>query len=429
MKSTIFIPLCLILFTSFCAHKQPEIQRSEVERIINRLADDNMMGRRAFTPFADSAANFIAGEFQRIGLQKWDGLDGYLQKFQMYTIKPDSVTISADGQPISNFFSYTTQQHVHWTQADSVKNIVLGENDDLRSVFGKLQREGKNAVVWTNEAHQDLFSRYSRYLSSGARTMNMEKQFTIIFAMTNKKPETYSIDLSAEVTEQPLENVVGMIEGNRKDEFVLFSAHYDHIGIRPAVEGDSIANGANDDASGTAAVIELADYFKNKEKPERSILFVAFTAEEAGGYGSQYFSRQLDPDKIVAMFNIEMIGKPATDGPNSAWITGWDKSDFGQILQKAVDGTEYKFYPDPYPDQNLFYRSDNATLARLGVPAHSISTTPIDVDKDYHQVSDEVSTLDLVHLTNTIKAIAAGAVTIISGKETPTRVDPTTVNE
>ena len=90
-------------------------------------------------------------------------------------------------------------------------------------------------------------------------------------------------------------------------------------------------------------------------------------------------------------------------------------------------GTEYEFYADPYPTQNLFFRSDNATLARLGVPAHSISTTPIDVDPDYHQVSDEVDTLDLDHMTNTIRAIAMAAATIMSGEATPTRVDPETV--
>ena len=101
---------------------------------------------------------------------------------------------------------------------------------------------------------------------------------------------------------------------------------------------------------------------------------------------------------------------------------------FGSILQEAVQGTQYEFYPDPNPDQNLFYRSDNATLARLGVPAHSISTTPIDVDQDYHQVTDHVETLDLDHLTNTIRAIAMGARPLISGGSTPTRVDPATVN-
>jgi Zn-dependent M28 family amino/carboxypeptidase len=224
----------------------------------------------------------------------------------------------------------------------------------------------------------------------------------------------------------PLANVVGMIAGNRTDEYVLFSAHYDHIGIRPGGE-DTIANGANDDASGTTAVIELARYFKQQPKPERTLIFAAFTAEESGGFGSRHFSEQLDPDQVVAMFNIEMIGKPAVSGPNTAWITGYDRSSFGQILSDAVEGTIYEFYADPYPDQNLFFRSDNATLARLGVPAHSISTTPIDVDPDYHRVSDEVETLDLDHMTNTIRAIALAAQTIISGEATPTRVDPDSV--
>ena len=128
------------------------------------------------------------------------------------------------------------------------------------------------------------------------------------------------------------------------------------------------------------------------------------------------------------MFNIEMIGKPGAEGSNSAWITGFERSSFGALLQEAVEGTVYSFYPDPYPDQNLFYRSDNATLARLGVPAHSISTTAIDVDPNYHQVSDEVETLDLDHMTNTIRAIATSAETMISGEATPTRVDPATVN-
>jgi Zn-dependent M28 family amino/carboxypeptidase len=170
--------------------------------------------------------------------------------------------------------------------------------------------------------------------------------------------------------------------------------------------------------------VSLARYFAGRGTPERTLLFAAFTAEEAGGFGSRYFSSQLDPDQIVAMFNIEMIGKPAVEGPNTAWITGFERSSFGTILQEAVEGTEYEFYPDPYPTLSLFYRSDNATLAALGVPAHSISTTPIDVDRDYHQVTDEIETLDLDHLTNTVRAIARAAETIVSGRATPTRVDP-----
>lgn len=222
---------------------------------------------------------------------------------------------------------------------------------------------------------------------------------------------------------QPLFNVVGVIPGRSKpEECVVFSAHYDHLGIRKAMDGDSIANGADDDASGTTAVIALANYFKKVNNNARTLIFVAFTAEEIGGFGAQFFSKQLNPDKVVAMFNIEMIGKESKFGTNSAFITGYERSDFGPILQKNLKGTKFTFYPDPYPKENLFYRSDNATLAKLGVPAHTISTDQIDIDKLYHTVKDEFSSLDVDNITSTIKAIALSSRSIVAGEETPTRV-------
>ena len=143
---------------------------------------------------------------------------------------------------------------------------------------------------------------------------------------------------------------------------MIFSAHYDHLGVgHPNEKGDSIYNGANDDASGTTAVLTLADYFAKKRSNERTIVFAAFTAEEIGEYGSQYFSGQFDPKTVVAMFNIEMIGTESKWGTNSAFITGFERSDMGTILQKNLSGSSFAFYPDPYPNQQLFYRSDNAT--------------------------------------------------------------------
>jgi Zn-dependent M28 family amino/carboxypeptidase len=224
--------------------------------------------------------------------------------------------------------------------------------------------------------------------------------------------------------------VVGILPGkSRKNEYVIFSAHYDHIGIaRQPVNGDSIYNGANDDAAGTTAVILLANYFKKLNNNERTIVFTAFTAEESGGFGSQYFSRQFDPEQVVAMFNIEMVGTQSKWGKNAAYITGYEKTNMGEILQKNLKGSSFNFHPDPYPDQNLFYRSDNATLARLGVPAHTISTAKMDGEPNYHKVSDEVSTLDLENMAEIIKAIAISSTTIVGGKDTPTRVKPESLN-
>jgi len=220
-----------------------------------------------------------------------------------------------------------------------------------------------------------------------------------------------------------LTNVVGVLPGKtRKEEYVIFSAHYDHLGVGKPINGDSIYNGANDDASGVTAVIMLAKYFKALGNNERTIVFAAFTGEEMGGLGSQYFSKQFDANKVIAMFNIEMIGTESKWGKNSAYITGYEKTDMGRILQKNLEGTGFTFYADPYPAESLFYRSDNATLALLGVPAHTISTSKMDSEPNYHKVSDQIETLDLDNMTMIVRSIALSSKTIVSGVDSPTRV-------
>ena len=108
----------------------------------------------------------------------------------------------------------------------------------------------------------------------------------------------------------------------------------------------------------------------------------------------------------MAMFNIEMIGTESKWGKNSAYITGFEKTNMGEILQNNLKGTDFTFHPDPYPTQQLFYRSDNATLARLGVPAHTISTSKMDSEPNYHKASDEIGTLDMQNMAAIIRAIA-----------------------
>jgi Zn-dependent M28 family amino/carboxypeptidase len=224
-------------------------------------------------------------------------------------------------------------------------------------------------------------------------------------------------------TGRPANNVIGILKGKSKpEEYVVFSAHYDHLGLKKNGE-DVVYNGANDDASGVTAIIALARYFKELNKNERTIIFVAFTGEEVGGFGSSYFSENINPEKVIAMFNIEMIGTESKWKKNSAYITGFEKSDFGKILQKNLKGSDFNFYPDPYPKEQLFYRSDNARLAALGVPAHTISTSKMDSEPNYHKVSDEVATLDLDNMTEIIKAIAISSQSIINGKDTPSRVE------
>jgi len=256
----------------------------------------------------------------------------------------------------------------------------------------------------------------------------IEKEFKRIGLTSFKNLKTFrqTFTFKNRSTEKEItaSNIIGVLEGkSNKNEYVIFSAHYDHLGIlKKEGQLDSIYNGANDDASGVTGVLALAEYFKKKKKNERTIVFIAFTGEEMGLIGSTYFGKGIDPKKFVAGINLEMIGKIPSFGPNTAWLTGFKRSDFGTIIQRNLEGSPYQLFPDPYPKFNLFFRSDNASLARLGVPSHTFSTTPIDVDKNYHQVSDEVETLNMTVITQTIQAVAQGTESIINGTDTPTRV-------
>lgn len=430
----IFIRNLIVLSILVSCTTPVDIKSTDVKRVITILASDDMQGRKPFTEGISKAADFIAQEFKDIGLESFTGSNDYRQTFSVNSISLDASKVVINNQLVSpnDYFMRLAGDTLGWSEDNMPDVKVINDMDNFRDKGGEAFGTDKDLLVLVSLSHKDIFQRYRAYFSRPTLQLEggQEKKANIVFVLIkDDKVNSLSIEASVKKEKKELYNVVGKIEGKRKDEIVLYSGHYDHLGEGQPVEGDSIYNGANDDASGTTAVIELARYFKSNGTPERTLVFAAFTAEEIGGYGSQYFSKQLDPNKIVAMFNIEMIGKPSKEGLNSAWMTGWDKSDLGEILQKNLAQDNYKFFADPYPDQHLFYRSDNATLARLGVPAHSISTTQIDIDKDYHQASDEVSTLDIENITNTIKAIAVGSQGIVDGTQTPSRINPDDVDD
>ena len=418
------------LYSAASAQDVNTISQAEVTRIVSTLSADDMQGRASFTPGIEKAAKFIQAEFQRIGLQPLPGESSHLQNFSVYRITPDEKEAKLNGKKIypESMFAITEKEEVEWKHKGKQKVVTIGENDDFRAVLRELNSSTEDVLVLVHPKHEEIFSRYQHYMGRGSVKQQLGENSSKVFILTDQlQAKKYKLEVENKVEQLQLTNVGGMIEGKRKNEFVVFSGHYDHIGIQPAIDGDSIANGADDDAAGTTAMMLLADYYKKQQQPERTLLFVAFTAEEMGGFGSKYFSEQLNPDQIVAMFNIEMVGKPSKFGPNSAYLTGFERSNLGPLMQKRLEGTTYSIHPDPYPEQNLFYRSDNATLARLGVPAHTISSVQIDQDKTYHTVHDELEQLNMEHLTNMIRAIALASEGVVNGEDTPTRVDKTQV--
>ncbi|MGN6294875.1 MAG: M28 family peptidase [Chitinophagaceae bacterium] len=421
MKKLIFSTLLATIASfSFAQNVDKIINAKEAERIERVLASDEMKGRKTFSPEIDKAADFIAAEFKAAGLQTWNNGNSYLQSFAIVSPKQLSLSGTIDGKDVDpkSVVLITTQPDVKITSSSGYETKFIKAGATFFQEAFAISQAEKNTVVFVDTSFSRDFPRLSRLKRGG-----FKRESNVLFILTPVAVTDFSIESKHEITEQKLANVVGIIPGkSKKDEYVIFSGHYDHIGTGKPVNGDSIYNGANDDAAGTTAVILLAKYFKALKNNERTLVFAAFTAEEVGGYGSQYFSKQFDPNKVMAMLNIEMIGTDSKWGKNSAYITGYEKTDMGAILQKNLEGTGFSFHPDPYPDQQLFYRSDNATLARLGVPAHTISTSKMDSEPNYHKVTDHVETLDMDNMAMIIKSIALSARSIIAGKDTPGRV-------
>lgn len=202
-------------------------------------------------------------------------------------------------------------------------------------------------------------------------------------------------------------NVVGYIEGNDpelKNEFVILGAHYDHIGTAKEVDGDSIANGANDDASGTVAVLEWAKYFSRSKNNKRSILFTLYAAEEMGLKGSGHLAERLKTENlnVYTMINFEMIGVPRAENETMAYLTGYKESNMAEKLNEYAGFEMIGFLPKA-KEFNLFKRSDNYPFYEsFKIPAQAISTFDFTNFDYYHHVDDEADKMDFKHMTTFI---------------------------
>ncbi|MDB2606788.1 M20/M25/M40 family metallo-hydrolase [Zobellia sp.] len=279
--------------------------------------------------------------------------------------------------------------------------------DGIGTAIGSLQNQFTNA---------DKVSAIMNFLASDelqgrdTGSEGIEKAATFIentFSKNNVEPyfTTYRDILSNYDT--PAFNVVGVVEGTDpklKNEFVIVGAHYDHIGLITEENGDKIANGANDNATGTTTVLELARYFGITKTNKRSVIFALFTAEEKGLLGSKHLAQKLKDENLnlYAMINYEMVGVPLVGKDYLAYLTGYEESNMAEVVNSYAANIYAGFLPKA-KEFNLFKRSDNYPFHEaFGVPSQTFSTFDFTNFNYYHKVGDELSEMDFDHMANLI---------------------------
>lgn len=300
-------------------------------------------------------------------------------------------------QPVDSIDAALLQRHLLFLTSDSLK----GRGN------------------YTPELQQAAYYIAAEFKKAGLRTLPGMEGYFHPFTNKNLEPAQLVPDSGDRYNpQQVLLNVIGVLPGKTKPaEVVIFSAHYDHI--TPADFGaDRINNGANDNASGTAAVLALAQYYAAKNNNERTLIFCAFAGEEIGLVGSQVFSTRLQATAIKAMINIEMIGRHDFSGRRAFFLTGAGNSSLERIFRKNLKGKNVRLRPEPDLQKNLFQRSDNYPFAREAVVAHTVMASD-DEDACYHRPCDELHRIDVPNMVHIIQAIVTGAATIISGQDTP----------
>jgi hypothetical protein len=308
--------------------------------------------------------------------------------------------------------------------------LVLSCKSNPSTVTEKTSNSSSKSVEITYKVEESDVSDFLKYLSSDelegreTGTKGIEKAAVFLedfFKKNNVKPyfATYRDTLTN--FKAPAFNIVGVLEGTDpelKKEFVVLSAHYDHIGVEKNKQGDVINNGANDDASGVTAVAQMAKYFAETKSNKRSILFVFFAGEEKGLLGSKSLVQKLKKKdfNLYTQLNIEMIGVPMKRD-YLAYITGFDKSNMAEKINEYTGKKTIGFLPKE-AEYKLFYRSDNYSFFEaFGKPCQSISTFDFENFEFYHHVSDEFKLMDIPHMTSFIQELLP-AVTRISTSPT-----------
>jgi len=403
------------------------------------IASDLLEGRATPSRGLDLAAEYIAAQFRRAGLEPV-GDDGYFQTATLIQREPNwdgfemTVTSGAKTIRIDKTEAYLLPESA--LNLRDVPIVVADQFAPSGDTRGKVvfvfNRRGsatfdQPALVITGSANIPTGPQIrDPEAGPGRGAMNVIHTPELPEFLRDNPDARLSAHMAASI-ERPVKvhNVAGLLRGSDpqlNDTYVMLTAHYDHLGTR-ATGDDRIFNGANDDGSGTVSVVEIASALAAIEKhPARSILFMTFFGEERGLVGSRYYGRHpLVPlDKTIADLNLEQIGRTdATDGPQigTASITGFDFSELPGILAGAGKIAGIKVYKNEQASDPYFARSDNQALADVGIPAHTLCVA-FDYP-DYHKAGDHWEKIDYANMAKVDRAVALALMQVASDAPPP----------
>ena len=451
----VLILICIILLLSggfFCSTPQQDNYKSETERHIRFLSSDKMKGRKTGTPEIDSAASYIASFLKEFDIQPITGSSNFFQTVRLKTThQPDSIELRIGDDNLSGSRQITLIQGNECMKKGEILYVDEGleenmEDLDVRdkiviSKFGypneslfdylvkidqkvdRIQMMGASALIEVVEDKPNAWAMVRRLFNGSRFDLDLRDSYgdfhhlwvfdsAGILNSLEKEQITAEIKVSGYQPEYTISNnILGVLPGRSKaNEYVMLTAHYDHVGVGkakvlPDGTRDSIFNGARDNAVGAVALMMAAKSLA-ADSPDRSVIFLATTAEEEGILGSRWYVRNSPIPLIQTVFNVNIDGAGYND-TSIATLAGVDKTNVRDVIRTSCLKAGLEIYSDPEIDKQFYFRSDNAHFAIKGIPSITYSlgfkTFDEQLSKYYHKVIDEADDLDYRYLDTWIK--------------------------
>jgi hypothetical protein len=432
------------------APSQAALDRISVDSLrgnLSFLASDALEGRGTPSRGLDMAAEFIAAQFRRAGLEPVGPDGSYFQwaKFAEITPKLDDfkLTLAADGQDLELFASDVRVRSASALELKDVPVLVLPSSGAIpaiegRVVAGEARRYGSEAflnmlqarrpalILLVGERREPQERTFLEDLQAGNAPVLRVINEDALSVVMERRSLSASVHLSAPASKDAaLRNVAGILRGSDpqlRDQYLIVSAHYDHLGLSARADGDRIFNGANDNGSGTVSVIELAHALGSLQvHPKRSILFLTVFGEEEGLLGSYFYTQHpiVPLTDTVAEINLEMMGRtddPAGPEVGAFAFTGTAYSDLPSTMTAAAKAEGVKVY-SRRDEAEFFSRSDNYAFALVGVVAHTV-VVAFDYP-DYHAPGDKWEKIDYANMAKVDRGVGAGILDIANAAARP----------